>query len=130
MSKRQWAQQMMSQQLQQRVSYIQPVLERGEVVHDAGPVNEHELNTHENLAAGEGLLFLTDRRLIMYYEDNGSARSWPYESIRSWAIEKAPRRGMKHLVVHGPDGVTRLMGGRMFLGAAKKTLQLFPIARG
>lgn len=126
MSKRQWAQQMISQQLQQRVSLIQPELERGEVVHDAGPVNDHELNTYENLAAGEGLLFLTDRRLIMYYEDSGSTRSWPYETIR---IEKAPIRGMKQLVLHGPDGVTRLMGGRMFMGAAKKLLKLFPIAR-
>lgn len=95
------------------------------MVHDAGPVNDYGKNKPNNLAAGEGLLYLTDRRLLMFYEADGSTRRAKIESIQEWRIGKAPMRGMKELVLDAGSDVTRLMGGRVFLGGAKKILKLY-----
>lgn len=117
------AQQQLERQLVQRIGLIKDDLERSEIVRDAGPVNDYRLNTSADAAAGEGLLFITDRRLLLFCEGDGRSRSWPFESILKWSLDRGPTRQMKELVVGDGSSATHLVGGKMFLELVSQILR-------
>jgi len=124
---REWAKQQLAAQLQERARLIQGDLLAGEKVLDSGEVNELSLNTFSNLGAGEALLFVTDRRLILHR--GGSSQFFDYGDIAAFKLGRAPRgvpqRSMfRELTVTLKGGETRnMVGGRLFLSAVKSALR-------
>lgn len=124
-----WAQRQLAARLAERAKLIESELVAGERILDCGDVNELAVNTLADLGAGESLLFVTDRRLILYRTRN--SESFPYRAIERFRLQRAPRgapqrRVFRQLTLHMDQGGIRgFLGGQMFLTDVKSILRRY-----
>ena len=70
------------------------ILERAEPCLDPGERVTHWVRVRDPGKRGGGVVYLTDRRCIFYWNGRSSEPSAvPWEEVRSWGVDRAPARG-------------------------------------
>ncbi len=123
---------MLAAQLAQRAELIADELGPDEAVQDCGEVDELHSEAEWSQFLGGALLYITDRRLILY--NGGNVESWPYAEFERFMISNAPsevplRSEFRRLTLRLAGSEERtLIGGFMFLAEVQLALlrQLSP----